>query len=213
MSKTPIENRAYLLGNYVVEQLKKRHFNAVFCEHAEDVAAIVDSIIPDGSSVGWGGSTTIREIGLTKHMHERDLTVIDRDLAKSPEETYELHRQCLLTDYYLMSANALADDGILVNIDGNGNRVAALCFGPKNVVVVAGINKIAPSLDAAVARARGFAATANSMRFMGDTPCAKSGKCFNCKSLQCICNQVLITRMSKPAGRITVIVVGEELGF
>ena len=210
---TPLEKRAELLGEYTAEQLKKRGFEAFFCPTASEVTALVDALIPDGSSVGWGGSTTIRDLGLTKHMHERDLRVVDRDLAKSPQETAELHRQCLLTDFYLTSTNALTDDGILVNIDGNGNRVAAYCFGPRNVIVVCGINKIAPGLDNAVARARNQAATANSMRFMGDTPCAKTGKCFNCKSPQSICSQVLITRLCKPAGRIKVILVGESLGF
>lgn len=209
----PLDKRAELLANYTTEQLKKRGFEAYYCSSSSEVTALVDSLIPDGSSVGWGGSTTIRELGLTKHMHGRNLNVVDRDLATTPEETAELHRQCLLTDYYLTSTNALTDDGILVNIDGNGNRVAAYCFGPRNVIVICGINKIAAGLDNAVSRARNTAATANSMRFMGETPCAKTGKCFNCKSPQSICSQVLVTRMCKPSGRIKVILVGETLGF
>ena len=209
----PIEQRAELLGNYVVEKLKERHFEAYYCARADEVEKLVDTLIPDGSSVGWGGSSTIRDMGLTAHLHTRNLTVIDRDLGKTADEKFDMHRKCLLADYFLTSANAVSDDGILVNIDGNGNRVAAISFGPKNVIVVVGINKIAPSIDAAVERARNTAATANSMRFIGSTPCAKTGKCFNCKSPESICSEVLITRLSKPANRIKVIIVGEELGF
>lgn len=213
MANTPVQMRNERLGQYVVERLKKRNFDAYYCSDREQVTALVDSLIHDGSSVAWGGSSTIRDLGLTTHMHSRNLRVIDRDMARNPEETAQLHREGLLADCYLTSANALADDGVLVNVDGNGNRTAAMCFGPRSVIVVCGINKVCSGVEEAVSRARGVAATTNSMRFLGDTPCARTGKCFNCTSDQCICNQILITRMSKPAGRIKVILVGEELGF
>ena len=210
---TPKETRNDLLGKALTASFEKRHFEAYYCQTAAEALEKAISLIPEKSTVAWGGSMTIRDMGLTKAIHEKDYHVIDRDLAKSPEETYELHRQGLLSDYYITSANAVSEDGILINIDGTGNRVAAYCFGPKNVIVICGMNKVAKDVDNAIARARSYAAPVNSMRFMGKTPCATTGKCGNCISTECICNQILITRVCRPANRIKIIMVGEELGY
>ena len=129
---TPKELRNELLGKTLVENLEKRHFEAYYCPTAAEALEKAVSLIPEKSSVSWGGSTTIREMGLTKALHEGDYEVIDRDLGKNPAEIAELHRKGLLVDYYLTSTNAISEDGIMVNIDGTGNRVAAICFGPKN---------------------------------------------------------------------------------
>lgn len=213
MAITPKEKRSEMLGQRLVSMLQKRHFEAYYCANAEEALAKVSELVPDGSTVAWGGSATIREMGITKLMHERELNVIDRDLAPSPEKMVEMHRQGLLSDYFITSCNAISDDGVIVNVDGNGNRVAAMCFGPKNVIVICGTNKIAPSVEAAISRAREYAAPINAARFMGDTPCAKGGKCMNCTSPQSVCSQVLVTRLCKPAGRIKVVVVNEDWGF
>ncbi|KAF5073758.1 LUD domain protein [anaerobic digester metagenome] len=210
---TPIEMRTELLGKTVVSKLENRHFEAYYCPTAKEALEKAVSLVPEKSSVSWGGSMTIRNMGLTKAFHDRDFEVIDRDLAKSPEETANLHRQGLLADYFITSTNALSQDGILVNIDGTGNRVAAMSFGPKNVIVICGINKVAPNLDAAVSRARNVAAATNAFRFMGKTPCVTTGSCHNCTTTDCICSQILITRLCRPAKRIKVIVVGEEMGY
>ncbi|HIT87176.1 MAG TPA: lactate utilization protein [Candidatus Coprocola pullicola] len=210
---TPLESRNALLAKTVVSNLEKRHFEAYYCPTAQEALKKVLDLIPEGSSIGWGGSMSIRDMGLTKAIHEGNYTVIDRDLAKSPEETYEMQQKCLLTDYFITSANAIAEEGILVNIDGTGNRVAAICFGPKNVIVVCGINKIAQNLDAAISRTRFIAAPINAGRFDIQTPCKTTGKCHNCISPDCICSEVLITRTSRPAKRIKIILVGEELGY
>lgn len=209
----PLEIRNELLGRYMVEKLEKRHFEAYYCPTAQEALKQAISLIPEKSSVSWGGSMTIRDMGLTKAMHDGDYEVIDRDLGKNPEEIAELHRKGLLVDYYLMSANAISEDGVLVNIDGTGNRVAALSFGPKNVIIICGMNKVAKDVDAAVKRARSVAAPINSMRFLGKTPCATTGRCHDCTSPECICNQILITRVCRPANRIKVILVGEDFGF
>lgn len=209
----PLEIRNELLGKYMVEKLEKRHFEAYYCPTAQEALKQAISLIPEKSSVSWGGSMTIRDMGLTKAMHDGDYEVIDRDLGKNPEEIAELHRKGLLVDYYLMSANAISEDGVLVNIDGTGNRVAALSFGPKNVIIICGMNKVAKDVDAAVKRARSVAAPINSMRFLGKTPCATTGRCHDCTSPECICNQILITRVCRPANRIKVILVGEDFGF
>lgn len=212
-TKAEILKRNELLGKSMLPALEKRNFEAYYCSTAEEALKKAVSLIPEGSSVSWGGSVTIREMGLTKAVHEKNYEVIDRDLAKTPEEMYELHRKGLLADYFLTSTNAISKDGVLVNIDGNGNRVAAICFGPKNVIVICGINKVAPTVQDAIARARSFAAPVNAMRFMGKTPCTATGSCHNCTSPDCICDQILITRMSKAKNRIKIILVGEDLGF
>lgn len=213
MANEVIEKRNALLAKTVISNLEKRHFEAYYCPTTAEALQKALQLIPEGSSVGWGGSVTIREMGLTKAIHERNYTVIDRDLAKSPEETAELQRKCLTTDYFITSTNAMSEDGILVNIDGNGNRLAAICFGPKNVIVICGINKITQNLDAAISRARFTAAPINAGRFDIKTPCKVSGKCHNCTSPDCICSEVLITRTSRPANRVKVIIVGEYCGF
>lgn len=210
---TPLETRNELLAKTLISHLERRHFEAYYCPTAAEAVEKAVSLIPDGSSVSWGGSVTIRESGLTKAIHAGNYKVIDRDLAQSPEEMAELHRKGLLADFYLSSTNAISEDGVLVNIDGTGNRVAALCFGPRNVIILCGLNKVAQDVDAAVKRARSYAAPVNSMRFMGKTPCAVTGTCHNCVSEECICNQILLTRHCRPSGRIKVILIGEEMGF
>jgi len=179
---TPVEKRNEILGKSLVGKLNERHFEAYYCPTAKDALEKALTLVPEKSSVSWGGSMTIRDMGLTKAFHDGDFEVIDRDIAKSPEEMADLHRQALLTDYFITSTNAISEEGILVNIDGTGNRVAALCFGPKNVIVVCGINKVAPNLDTAVSRARNVAAPINAVRFMGKTPCVITGSCGNCTS-------------------------------
>lgn len=210
---TPMEKRKELLGATLVKNLERRHFEAYYCPTAAEAIKKALSLMPEGSSVSWGGSMTIRDMGLTKAVKEGNYSVIDRDTAANPAEMREMHRQGLLTDFYLTSTNALSEDGVLVNIDGTGNRVAAISFGPSNVIVLAGLNKVAQDVDAAIKRVRSYVAPVNSMRFMGKTPCAIDGTCHNCVSEECICNQVLVTRVCRPAGRIKVILIGEELGF
>ena len=209
----PKEIRSDLLGSKVVENLQKRHFDAYYCQTKEDALKKAIELIPENDVVSWGGSVSIDEIGLLNYVKE-NRKVIDRDSAKSPEERIELMRQGLLCDTFLMSTNAMTEDGILVNIDGNGNRVAALCYGPKSVVMIVGINKVCKTLDDAVSRARNVAAPINAQRFNDlKTPCYLKGSCANCKSTESICCQVVITRLSRPASKIKIIVVGEDLGF
>lgn len=209
----PKEIRYDLLGTRTVENLQKRHFDAYYCKTKEEALKKAIELIPENDVVSWGGSVSIDEIGLLNYVKE-NRKVIDRDSAKSPEERTELMRKALLCDTYLMSSNAMTEDGILVNIDGNGNRVAALCYGPKSVVMIVGVNKICKTLDDAISRARNIPAPINIQRFKGlKTPCSTKGSCYNCKSTESICNQVVITRMSRPVSKIKIIVVGEDLGF
>ena len=200
-------------GNILVNNLKKRHFDAWYCANRQEALAKALELIPEGASVGWGGARSAQEIGLMDALNAGNYRTIDRDQLKTLEEKQQAARDCLSADVFLTGANGLSLDGQMVNIDGNGNRVAAILFGPKSVLVIAGMNKVMDSLENAVKRARTVAAPMNEQRFLGNTPCAVTGVCADCKSEDCICNQIVITRHCRPAGRIKFILVGEELGF
>ena len=200
-------------GPTLVKAMKKRQFDAYYCSTAEEAVEKVLELIPAGDVVSWGGVATVDELGIKERLRHRGQPVIDRDTARTPEERMAMLHQALTCDTFLMSSNAISEDGQLVNIDGMGNRVAALCFGPKQVIVVAGMNKVAADLDSAIARARHIAAPANAQRFNGKTPCSASGQCADCTSPDCICAQMVVTRFCKVPGRIKVVLVGEELGL
>lgn len=200
-------------GPKVAEAIRRRRMEAYYCSTAEEAAAKVLELIPMEDSVSWGGTMTVNQLGIKELLAKRGQKLIDRDSAKTPEEREEIMRQSLFCGTFLMSANAISETGELVNIDGAANRVAALCYGPRSVVVVAGMNKVAPTLDAALSRARHIAAPMNAQRFDGKTPCSVTGQCADCVSPDCICNQIVITRGTRPAGRIKVVLVGEDLGF
>lgn len=201
------------MAKSIIKNLEKRNMEGCYFETgAECVEAIMESI-PDGSVISWGGSETIKEIGLMDAIHNNRYELIDRTAAKNPEESRQLYAKTVLADYYLMSSNAITIDGELINIDGNGNRVACLIQGPAHVIIVAGMNKIVTDIESGVARVRNMASPANAIRLKKELPCAVSGHCHNCLSPNCFCNQVVITRRSGHDGRIKVYLVGEELGY
>lgn len=200
-------------GNILVNNLKKRHFDAWYCANRQEALAKALELIPEGATVGWGGARSAQEIGLMDALNAGNYRTIDRDQLKTLEEKQQAAKDCLSADVFLTGANGLSLDGQMVNIDGNGNRVAAILFGPTSVLVIAGMNKVMDSLESAVKRARNVAAPMNEQRFLENTPCAVTGVCADCKSEDCICNQIVITRHCRPAGRIKFILVGEELGF
>ncbi len=199
-------------GPKVAENFNKRGFEAYYCPTKEEALQKAISLIPENHVVSWGGSVSINDIGLRPYVLEHR-QVIDRDTAKTPEERQQLLRQALLCDTFIMGTNAATEDGQLYNIDGTGNRVAALIFGPKQVVVIVGMNKVEPTLEAAVTRARTVASPMNMQRFNKKTPCSVTGMCADCLSPDSICNQMVRTRRCAPAGRIKVIIVGENLGY
>jgi hypothetical protein len=203
------EKRADLL----IKHLKERHFDAYYCATKKEALEKALSLIPVGASVGWGGAASATQIGLIEAVRNGNYVAFDRETASTPEDRASIADKCLHADVFLTGANALSLDGEMVNIDGIGNRVAAIIYGPKKVLVIAGMNKVCEDLESAVHRARTVAAPMNQQRFMGKTPCAPTGVCFDCKSPDCICNQIVITRHCRPAGRIQFILVGEELGF
>ncbi|MBR5084814.1 MAG: lactate utilization protein, partial [Prevotella sp.] len=187
---------------------------AYYCATSAEAVKKVSELIPDGSSVTWGGSMTIRDIGLPQYLHNRGtLEVLDRDIAETPEAVKEIYLRAFTSDVYLSSANAISEDGVIVNIDGNGNRVAAITWGPKKVIFVIGMNKVAQTVEAALTRARSIASPINAQRFDIKTPCKTDGVCHNCNSADSVCSYVHFLRNSRNKGRHVVVLVGEELGY
>ena len=213
MNKELFDKRNALYGPTVVKALEARGFEAYYCKDKGEALEKALSVSPKEHSVGWGGSASINEIGLVDRLRKDGYTLVDRDLGKTPEEKADIMRQALTADTFIMSTNALTENGELLNVDGSGNRVAALCFGPKSIVMIVGINKVVRNIDAAIARVQTIAAPINAARFGLKTPCGVTGKCGECTGDGCICVDWVVTRKSNPKGRIKVILVGEELGF
>ncbi|MDR1775030.1 MAG: lactate utilization protein [Actinomycetes bacterium] len=213
--RTPKERQYDLLGPRVVEALVRRGNEAVY---VTDAAAAREQIhawlLRDQvRSVGWGGTETMTECGVFDLVREMDLEVIDRDTAESFEKRQDMMRRALAADAFLMSFNALSADGIAINIDGIGNRLSAMIWGPKYVYAIVGMNKVAPDYDSAVLRARQVASPMNAIRLECDTPCATTGRCADCMGDNSICSYFVANRRVRPRGRIKVILVGADLGF
>ena len=210
---TPVELYYAKRGEQLVKNLRSRHFDAWYCATAEEALEKALELIPKGASVGWGGVHSAHQIGLIEALRQGEYAVIDRDALPTPEEKAKAARDCLNAHTFLTSANGLSMDGQMVNIDGTGNRVAAVIFGPEQVLVIAGMNKVVDTLEDAIQRARTIAAPMNQQRFQLNNPCTCTGKCSDCKSETSICNHIVITRHCRPAGRIKFILVGESLGY
>ena len=211
---TPTKMRYDKAGPKVVEKLKARHFDAYYFSTSEEAIEKVIELIPEEDSVSWGGTCTIDQLGIKDILRARGQKLIDRDTAKDMDERIEIMREGLTADTFLMSSNAITEDGQLFNIDGNGNRVAALCFGPKSVIVVAGMNKVVPDLETAYSYVRHNTAPAVVQRFPNaKTPCNLTGECGDCTGTDSCCAYMVSTRVSRPAGKIKVILIGEDLGL
>lgn len=200
-------------GEKVCANLKNRGFDAYYCETSADALQQALALIPEGKVVSWGGCKSAEEIGLIDAVKTGNYQVLDRGAAKTPEERAAIMKQALTCDVFLAGTNAITEDGELVNIDGNGNRVAAMTYGPDSVIVIAGMNKLTRTVMDAANRARTEAAPVNAQRFDIKTPCKADGICHDCNSPDCICSYIVRTRRCKPVGRIKVILVGEVLGF
>ena len=205
-----ITKRNDLLAQKVIKGLKSRNMEGYYAGSKEEALKIALDLIPEGSTSTMGGGMSVIEIGLVKALKEGNYNFIDRNEA---EDRKAAMLAAYSADFYLMSANAVTEDGILVNIDGNANRVSALCYGPEKVICIVGMNKVCSDVDGAIKRARNIAAPVNAQRFGIETPCTKTGSCMNCKSPDTICCQFLVTRFSKHPGRIHVILVDDLLGF
>ena len=211
---TPLEERNQKLAEKMIKNLKRRNMEAFYCPTGKNAVEKVSELIADGSTVTWGGTATVRDLGIPQTLKNRStLNVLDRDSVETHEEKVQMYLKAFTADVYLTSANAISEDGVIVNIDGNGNRVAAISWGPKKVIFVIGLNKVAQTIEAAIARARGIASPINSQRFDINTPCRIDGTCHNCNSPESICSYVHILRNSRNGNRHIVILVGEDLGY
>ena len=197
----------------LIENFARRNIDGYFVENPEAAGEKVLELIEDNALVSWGGSKTLQQIEIFDKLKSGNYRLLDRAAAKDSKEKEEIYHQALNADYYLMSSSAITRTGKLVNIDGNGNRLAALVYGPKNVIIVAGMNKVIVDEESAIKRVRNQAAPANAIRLDKKTPCVKTGCCHSCQVEDTICCQTVITRYSGSKGRIKVILVGEELGF
>ncbi len=213
MKDANILKRNELLAQKVIKGLESRNMSGYYAKTKEEALSKALELIPEGSSIGWGGSASVDEIGLREAVINGNYQVFNRDTCNSPEEKREVELKIFGCDYFLCSSNAITEDGILVNIDGNSNRVAAIAYGPRNVIMIVGMNKVTKDLDSAISRARNVAAPINAQRFPLDTPCKHTGSCADCKSRDTICCEFLITRYSRHTNRFHIILVEDELGF
>lgn len=202
-----------LKAQTLINNFSKRNITGYYCENKEDALNKALELLEKDSSISWGGSLTLDQIGLKNKLREMDFELIDREKAKDAKEKNEIMRKGLLSDYFLTSSNAITMNGELINIDGNGNRVAAMIYGPKNVIIIAGMNKIVSSMDVALEKIRHDACQPNAIRLNLKTPCSTTGMCKDCLSNDCICGHIVVTRFSRIPNRIKVILVGENLGY
>ena len=205
--------RNEVLGKRVVKALESRNMEAYYVETKEEAVKKALELIPEGSTINMGGASSVKECGLYDAVCSGNYEFYDRDKVETPEEKNEIALKAFTSDWFLGSVNAMSEDGVFINIDGNANRVAAYSFGPKNVLLIVGMNKVVKTQEDAMSRARNEAAPINAQRFGIDTPCSKNGSCFDCKSPACICCQILVTRFSRIKGRFKIILVDENLGF
>lgn len=205
-----IVKRNELLAQTVIKGLQSRNMSGYYAASREEALSIALSLIPEGSTATMGGGVSVHEIGLVDALKNGNYSFIDRDDYADKREAALLAYDA---DVFLASCNAVTSDGVLVNIDGNSNRVSAIAHGPKKVIFIVGMNKVCDDVDGAMKRARNVAAVTNAQRFNISTPCSKTGTCMDCKSPDTICCQFLITRYSRHAGRIHFILVNDNLGF
>ena len=205
-----ITKRNDLLAQKVIKGLESRNMKGFYAGNKEEALETALSLIPEGSTVTMGGSVSAAEIGLVDAVKNGRYEFIDRDAM---EDKRAAALAAYDADVFLASCNAMTEDGVLVNIDGNANRVSAIAFGPRRVIFIVGMNKVCKDADSAMKRARNVAAPTNAQRFGLQTPCSKTGSCMDCKSPDTICCQFLITRFSRLKDRIHVILVNDNLGF
>lgn len=202
-----------ILSNNVIKNLEKRNMEGYYFEDSKSCVSAIINMIPEGSKISWGGSMTLEETGLMDALRQKDYNLIDRTLAKNEKESRELYAKAVMSDYFFMSTNAMTYDGELVNIDGKGNRVSCLIQGPSHVFILVGRNKLTATVESAYERIRNVASPANAIRLERDLPCGLTGRCHNCLSNECFCNQIVITRRNGQVGRIKIFLINEDLGY
>lgn len=200
--------------NRTIEALKKNNMNGYYAKNRDEVIELIKDIVSEGSKVAVGGSETLSELGILEHLRSGRYDFLDRyKEGLTREEVTNIFKQSFLADAYLSSCNAITENGELYNVDGNGNRVAAMLYGPDKVIVICGINKIVKDVDEAIKRNREISAPMNAKRLNKKTPCAKVGYCMNCNSPERICNEYTLIKKQRSSERMYVIFLNENLGY
>ncbi len=208
----PVKQYYKNTADSLIREFGKRNIEASYFEDSSSMLSYIRELLPANALVSWGGSMTLKETGTADFLRSGKFRTLDRDSVSGAEELHKVFHQALSCEYYFMSSNAVTMDGKLVNIDATGNRVAALCYGPDNVIVIAGMNKVVKDEEAAVSRIKNYASPVNAVRLSRNTPCSKTGMCADCLG-NTICSHTVITRNSIAEGRIKVLLVGEILGY
>lgn len=197
----------------IIKKLERNGMDGYYCETSADAITLVRQLVPEGSSISWGGTETFKETGAKDALEAGNYRMLDRSAAETPEEARDIYLQHFASDAFFMSSNAITLNGELVNIDGNSNRLACLLYGPRQVIVLVGMNKVVTDIDAGLKRVRTMACPPNATRLHTNTPCEHSGACAECHAEGCMCCNVVVTRHSRAKGRIKVILIAENLGF
>ena len=197
----------------IIRNLEKRNMEGYFFENSKECIEYVNSLLPEKSSISWGGSETLKESGMLNLLKSGPYRLIDPGQGKTEEEKRILYGQAVMSDYFFMSSNAITVNGELINIDGNANRVGCLVHGPKHVMILVGMNKLAADIKTGIDRIQTYACPANAQKLQKTTSCGINGICNHCLSPDCMCNQIVITRHSRHSGRIKVFLIAEDLGF
>lgn len=201
------------MANTIIKNLSRRNIEGFYCPDKTSAVSLAMDIIGENATVSFGGSATLKESGMLDALRNSSAHVIETFSAQTPEEKHQAFLNCVSSDYFFMSSNAITIDGELINIDGNGNRVACLIHGPKHVILLVGMNKVVSDVKSGIARIQNTASPVNAVSLNKKTPCGITGHCGNCHSADCMCCQVVVTRHSRHDGRIKVILIGEELGY
>lgn len=209
----PKKAAAAATAKTIIKHLERNGFDGYFCESSADAQELVKQLVAEGSTIAWGGTETFKETGVKAVLESGNYVMLDRSTATTPEETRAMYMSHLASDCFFMSTNAITTQGELVNIDGNSNRLACLLFGPKQVIVLVGMNKVCADIDSAIKRVQTAACPPNAARLHPNTPCEFTGVCGKCHSEGCMCCNIVISRHNRHAGRVKVILIAEDLGF
>ncbi len=200
--------------NKIIDELNKNNMDGYFVNSKEDLINKIDKLVEDGATVSCGGSMTLFETGVIDYLRSEKFNFLDRyEEGLSAADIKKIFIRSFSADAYFTSTNAITEKGELYNVDGNGNRVAAMLYGPEKVIVIVGINKIVKNIDEAIIRNERISAPANCKRLNKNTPCIQIGNCVNCSSIDRICNEYTVIKRQSNRGRIHVIFLNEELGY
>lgn len=201
------------IAQRMIPNLAKRQMEAYYCEDERSARDKILSLIPQGASIGWGGSQTLKQIGVMDALHTGSYQLLDRSAATNSAERKSVYSQIESADVFLTGTNAITRDGVLLNMDGRSDRVCFLCHGPRSVIIAVGMNKVVATVEEGLNRIWNVAGPLNAMKNQRKTPCAVTGVCVQCQSEDCVCSNLVITRRSAFKNRLKIVLIGADLGF